>query len=162
MVEGIIKIVIISIISLFVVGMTSIFMYLITDSFFDEFNNSGFNTSDTAKVETSAINTLQFLDWVIVLLLGLTILSCLYAGYRYSDPPLFFVVTFFASMFVGAIGYILDYIFKEVVTTSQFASVITYFPNTIIICTNLHWIGLACIIISGLVAYTSRGTPTEI
>ena len=66
------------------------------------------------------------------------------------------MITFLGSMFIGGIGYILDYIFKEVIMQSQFSSVVGYFPNTIIICTNLHWIALTCIIGSGIITYTQR------
>jgi len=158
--SGILRIVVIAIIGLFVVGLTSIFMYLFTDSFFSEFNDTDLNNTQTGLVENSAMATLQFLDWVIVLLLGITILGCIYIGYQNSEPPIFFMVTFLGSMFIGAIGFILDYVFKEIVIQSQFSSVISYFPNTIIICTNLHWIALICIIGSGIVAYTQRGGGT--
>ena len=158
--SGILKIVVVAIISLFVVGLSSIFMYLITESFFTEFNGTGLNTTETGQVENSAISTLQFLDWVIVLLLGITVLGTIYMGYQATEPPIFFVVTFLGSMFVGAIGFILDYIFKEIIIQTQFSSIITYFPNTIIICTNLHWIALICIVGSGIVAYTQRGGGT--
>lgn len=154
---GLIKIVIGSVVALFVLGFISIFMYLITDSFFQEFNNTGLNDTNTAIIEDSSLSALSYMDWIIVLFMVIVIISSMVIGYRLSTPPIFFIITFVASMFLGLISWILNYVFKEIVIQSQFASVINYFPYTIIICTNLHWIALTCILAGSIASYTNRG-----
>jgi len=95
-------------------------------------------------------------DWIIVLLMVFSIVGVGILGWRNASPPIFFILLLFFSMFLGAVSFLLDYIFYQIITNSAFSSIINYYPNTILICTNLHWLALAMLVVGGYASYTSQ------
>jgi len=50
----------------------------------------------------------------------------------------------------------MNYLFATFFSESVFSSVIVYFPLTLIICTNLHWVTLASIILGSISLYAKN------
>lgn len=139
--------------TLFVFGLTSIIGYLFLSSFDSFFQLSGFYSSEVEYVSTTFLFYLRALDWVIVLLMFALIIGVGVTFYKLTRAPIFFLYTFFMAAFLGLISYIFNYLFAQTVSNTAFVGVITYFPNTILICTNFHWIALLMIIIGSITLY---------
>lgn len=144
-----------AIIGLFVIGLMGIILYLVNSSFFDEFNASGFADDNTAAVESGIMGSILLLDWVIVILLVFSLIGVAILGWQNTEPTVFFILLFFFAVFLGIVSYFFNYMFYQIVTDSAFASVVNYFPNSILICTNFHWIALVMLIVGGYASYSA-------
>lgn len=148
--------VIVIIVGLFAVGIFSIFLYLFNTSFFTMFDSTGLNDSSTMSVENSILGANLMLDWVMVLFMIMAIVGIAVLGYRNTSAPINFIIIIFLAIFLGLVSYLFNYLFYQIVTNSTFASVVLFFPNTILICTNLHWLSLGMLIVGSFATFTSN------
>jgi len=148
-----------AIIFLFVFGILSIFAYLFLSSFITQFDDAGYYEGATKYAGDTFLYYLQWFDWVIVVLMITLIIGAGITTYALAARPVFFIVTFILSAFFGFISYFFNFIFQEIVSNEAFNAVIGYFPKTVYICTNLHWVILALVIVGsiGLFAKKEKG-----
>ena len=92
---------------------------------------------------------------MIALIIGVGLTS-----FRLNTAPAFFIVTIIMGMFMGVVSYFFNYIFSQIVSDAAFATTIVFFPRTILICTNLHWIALVCLVVGSITLYGKK--PPEI
>lgn len=122
----------------------------------DAFITSGYYTGAVASVGNSFMSAFLLYDTIIVLILIVLLIGVGVTSYKLNTAPVFFVVTLVMGAFTGAISYFFNYIFIQLVSDSTFNTVVTLFPKTIIICTNLHWVALAAIIIGSITLYSKK------
>lgn len=94
-------------------------------------------------------NIMVFLVFFLIIIIGIT-------SYKLNTIKAFFVISFFLAGFYGLIAYLFSYIFGQIISDPLLLTASVLFPNTILICTNLHWISLAMIIVSTLMLYAKR------
>jgi len=145
------------IIVLVMFGFISILTYTIWINFVDALTAGGFASDSRVAATLSAwTNGFRSLDYVMVLFLIVMILATGYTSYLIRTDTAFFIVTLIASIFWGFVSYFFNHIFIQLVSQSVFDTAIGYFPRTLIICTNLHWVMLALIIVGSLTLYGKK------
>ena len=137
-------------------GLISIIALLIYNSFIDGFTTAGMYTGVVASTGNSFLTALQFFDYIIVLIMIVLIIGVGVTSYKLNTAPVFFIVTLFMGALTGFVSYFMNYIFVQIVSNEAFSSVITMFPRTILICTNLHWVALACILVGSITLYAKK------
>lgn len=138
---------------LFIFGFLSMLGYLLLNEYTETFYATGYNSSQITYVGDTFLWSIGFMDWVIVFLMFFLILGIGITSYKIASPPAFFIVQFVVGIFYGLIAYFFNYMFQEIVGNVIFDATRLQFPNTILICTNLHWIALAGLIIGSLTLY---------
>lgn len=145
------------IIFLFMFGFLSILTYVIWIEFVTALTAGGFAT-DSVVLATLEAWTQGFrtLDYVMVLLLVVLILATGLTSYLIRTDSVFYIVTVILGIFWGFVSYFFNYVFIQLVSPSVFNTAIGYFPRTLIICTNLHWIMLVLIIVGSITLYGKK------
>ena len=89
--------------------------------------------------------------FMIVFIVGIAVTS-----FKLATAPIFFIVTFVMSAIYGFVSYLFNYIFIQFISEAVLSSVIASFPITILICTNLHWVALALIVVGAIALYAKK------
>jgi len=145
------------IITLFLFGFICILTYTIWINFVTALTGSGIVLSNPVLATLSAwTNGFRSLDYVMVLFLVFLILATGLTSFQIRTDTTYFIVTLIMSIFWGFVSYFFNYIFIELVSDAQFNTAIGYFPNTLIICTNLHWVMLVLIIVGSITLYGKK------
>ena len=137
-------------------GFLSIFSYLLVHNFVIEFDNAGYDDSPVHTVGISFLKGISWFDNIMVLIMILLIIGIGVTSYRLAAPPIFFLINFIMAAVYGFISYFFNYLFQELVSDAIFTATLLYFPNTILICTNLHWIMLICIIVGSITLFAKK------
>ena len=95
-------------------------------------------------------------DYATVLLLGIFVIGTGLLSFKIKTRTAFFIVTFILGIFWGFVSYFFNYIFIQLVSPPIFSTAIGFFPITMIICTNLHWIMVLLIIVGSLTLYGKK------
>jgi hypothetical protein len=149
------------IIVLFLFGFISILTYTLWLNFVTALTDAGFASSSPVAATIAAwTNGFRALDYVMVLLLVFLILATGLTSYLIRTDSAFFIVTLIAGLFWGFVSYFFNHIFIQMVSQSIFDTAIGFFPRTLIICTNLHWIMLVLIIVGSITLYGKKKKET--
>jgi len=144
------------IVFLFTFGFVSMLSLVIYDALIDKFSALSFWDVDMAGAANSFTSTLHLFDFIIVLVMIVLIIGIGVTSYKLAAPPVFFVITFVMAGFYGLVSYYFNFMFQQMVSQPVFDTVLTYFPRTILICTNLHWIMLVTLIIGSITLYAKK------
>ena len=91
----------------------------------------------------------------------LLIVALALANFRLRTNPAFFIITLIEAVFTGFVSYFFNYVFIQLVSDDIFNATLVFFPKTMIINTNLHWIALVAIIIGSISLYAKRKSTVE-
>jgi len=141
---------------LFIGGVTTFICYLVLSEFIDEMDAQGFLTGPAVGAASGFLWGLRILDYIIVLLMAIMIISVGITSYRIATKKVFFIITLILGAFYGFISYFFNYMFQQFISQDAFSSIIGYFPNTILVCTNLHWVMLITIIVGSITLYAKE------
>jgi len=147
------------IIILFLVGFgfTSIMSLFIYNQFVTVYESTGYLTGDSAQDAINGFRKgLEIYDDIILLVLTAFVNRFRGTSYKLRTHPMFFIVTLIEGAMLGFVSYFFNFIFIQLVSPVVFATTILSFPKTIIICTNLHWIALAGIIVGSVTLYAKK------
>lgn len=97
-------------------------------------------------------------DYIILLVMVVFIIGVAITSYKLRSRPIGFLITFIVAPFYGFISIIFNYFFIQLVSPTQLQAVHIYFPITMIICTNLHWVALLTLIVGAVFAYNYQTT----
>lgn len=149
------------IVFIFIFGFICILTYTIWINFVTTLTSTGFVT-DSRVVATIAswTNGFRSLDFVMVLFVVFLILATGYSSYLIRTDTAFFIVTLIASIFWGFISYFFNHVFIQLVSNAVFDTAVGYFPKTLIICTNLHWVMLVLIVVGSITLYGKKKEET--
>jgi hypothetical protein len=154
--KGVIRDTMAVLVFLFIFGFVNILGYVILDSFNTEFSGTDYYYSEVEYVGNQFLGGLRILDWVIVVILGLMIIGIGISSFKVASSPVFFILTFIIAPALGFVGFFFNHLFAQLVSDSTFTAALVFFPNTLLICTNLHWIALTCIIVGSLTLYAKK------
>jgi len=141
---------------LFAFGIMTIMGYLFYSAYVDEMTAAGYYEGAVEVAGEKFLNGMRLFDYITVLIMVVLIIGVGVTSYRLSTSAAGFIITFILAGFLGFISYFFNYVFAQFVSDNAFTSVITYFPRTILVCTNLHWVMLACIIVGSITLYAKR------
>ena len=141
---------------LFAFGFLSVLGYLFLNSFITEFDNAGYYTDGVKTVGDSYLAVLRLFDNIIVLVMVVMIIGVGVTSYKLAAPPIYFLLTFVTAAVYGFISYFFNFIFAQIVSQPVFVATMLYFPNTLLICTNLHWVMLVTIVVGSVTLYAKK------
>lgn len=144
------------IIFLFGFAVMSLIGYVFMTSFINGFVTAGIYTGDVANAGNSFLRSLLVFDKLTALIMTILIVGVGVTSYRLATSPVYFIITFLLAAFYGLVAYFFNYIFAQIASQAVFATAIAYFPITILICTNLHWVMLICIIVGSITLYAKK------
>ncbi len=141
---------------MFVFGISSILGMLIFNESVSVFNEAGFIGENYDTAIDGFRTSLLVFDYIAIIVLVVLLIGIALTSYKLNTAPVFFIVTLLISPFYAAFAYFMTYNFSQIVSDSTFSTVLIYFPKTLMICTNLHWIALSQIIIGSLALYAKK------
>lgn len=144
------------VIVLFVFALLSMIGTVIYIGLQTAFVDAGIYTGVIASTGDSFLSALRLYDSIIVLIMVVLIIGVGVTSFRLNTAPRFFIVTLIMASFMGFVSYFFSYMFKEFVSNAVFVTVIALFPNTILICTNLHWVALVALAVGSITLYGKK------
>lgn len=146
---------------LFVFAIFSMMGFAMFLEFKTSFYATGYNYTEIQTAAESFQQGFQMYDYVTVLLLVAFLIALALTNYSIRTHPAFFIVTIIEGIFIGLFSYIFNYIFIEFVKNDIIQTVIVYFPRTMLICTNLHWVALAAIFVGSIALYGKKKSEPQ-
>lgn len=141
---------------LFIFGIFNIIAYTVWLYFVDALNSTGFVTGPIGASIAAWTNGFRSLDYVCVLVLVILIVGTAMLSYKIATNAVAFILTIFLGIFWGFVSYFFNYIFIQIVSQNIFSTALGYFPRTMVICTNLHWVMLLEIVVGSIFLYAKR------
>jgi len=142
--------------ALFVLGFFVILGYLMLSEVITGFATSGHYSATAAEQAAGYLSAQRIFDYGIILIFAGMLLALIVTSYRVLAAPIFFVVTLVMGLFFGFVSYAFSYMFQEIMSNAAFAAVVGTFPLTIMLCTNLHWVGLSGLVVGSIALYAKR------
>jgi hypothetical protein len=149
-------------VTLIVLGFCSIFSYLLLDSILNGFDTAGFLVGDAVTVASNFRSAILLFDKIIVFVMIAMLIGLGYLNYKINSKPVFFILFVILMPFAGFISYFFNYLFIQLISDPAFSTIITQFPLTLKICTNLHWITLASFIIGSITLFGKGQEPQSL
>ena len=144
------------IIVLFTSGILLVLGYLIVLNMQTAMSSTSLWTDTLQTTSDNFLWGLQVGDLIIVVVMVVLIIGIGITSYRVATAPVFFIITLIMAAFYGFISYFFNYIFQAMASESVLSTAILYFPRTVLICTNLHWIMLINIIVGSLTFFGKK------
>lgn len=141
---------------LFTSGFLLIIGYLIILNFQTSMASTSLWTDTLQTTSDNFLWGLRVGDLIMVVVMLCLIIGIGITSYRLATAPVFFIITIIMSAFYGFISYFFNFIFQSFASQSILSTVVIYFPRTILICTNLHWVMLINIIVGSLTFFGKK------
>ncbi len=135
------------------ISVLATFMWL---QFIDAFTDAGYYENEIEKTGDNFLNTLKLYDTIMVLVMIVLLIGVGLTSYRLRTSPAFFIITLITVAITGFVSFFFNFIFIELVNDDLFAATLVFFPKTMIINTNLHWVTLAAIVIGSITLYAKK------
>jgi len=137
-------------------AIVTLISYAIVVGLKDGFTAAGFWNGTLASTGEGFLRGLRFFDklsgfFVIVFIIGAATTT-----FRLASGPTFYVILFVQAAAYGFMSYIFNLIFLTTATNSVFDGIRGFFPLTMIICTNLHWVMLALIVVGSIAMFGKK------
>ena len=126
---------------------------VLLDRILNVFETSSIYTPNMAGVISSFRGSYYWWDYIIMFLMVFFIVGVAITSYRLKSRPIGFIISFILAPFYGFISYFMNYYFIQLISPAELQAVQAYFPISLIICTNLHWIALITVIVGAVFAY---------
>ena len=141
---------------IFLFGISTLLGAVILRNILDAYQNIGMYTGQLKAAGDGFWNSILIMDYLIILIVVAIIIAIGITSFKLNSPPVFFIVTLLMGIFLGFMSWIFNYIFSEFVKQDAFSTINTYFPRTIIVGTNLHWISLIMIVVGSITLYAKK------
>jgi len=135
------------------VSVLATFMWL---QFIDAFDEAGYYEGQMEETGNKFLSTLKLYDTIIVLVMIVLLIGVGLTSYRLRTSTAFFIITLITAAITGFVSFFFNFIFIELTGDALFNATLVFFPKTLIICTNLHWITLAAIVIGSITLYAKK------
>lgn len=145
------------IVTLFATSLSYIVAYLILLKFRAGFVGDYCTVGSVCELTANKfLNSLAMYDYIIVIVMVVLFIGVGLTSYRLSADVAFGILSVLLAPFLGFLSLMFNHIYSQIVSNSQFISVIGLFPRTTLICTNLHWVALVSFIIGFVTLYGKR------
>lgn len=148
------------IIFLLIFGFLSILAVVIYQEFITAYTATGYYTGVIEQTGDRILEALKMYDFMIILIMAALLIGVGLTSFRLRTHPAFFIITLITGIFTGFVSYFFNYVFIQLVSDDMFAATLVFFPRTMLICTNLHWVALVALIIGSLTLYGKKGDDT--
>lgn len=145
------------IVALFGLSFSFIVSMVILTAFIVQFNVTGFCGSTVCQQTAEKFSWgLQLFDSIIIIVVVTLIVAVGLTSYKLPASAAFFIISILMAPVLGYVSYFFNYIFSQIVSQSAFDAVRVYFPKTILICTNFHWIALVVFVVGSITLYAKK------
>ncbi len=144
------------VIFLLLFGFSSLLGYALMLGMIDAFTDAGLYTGEIETTGNKFLASIRFFDTIIVLIMAVLLIGIGISSFRLRTSPMFFIVTLVTAALTGLVSYFFNFIFIELISQDAFSLTRQFFPKTILLCTNLHWIALIAIIIGSITLYGKK------
>ena len=141
---------------LFTFAFSFIVAMVILTAFTTQFTATGFCDEVCQSTAEKFSWTLQLFDSIIILVVVVLIIAVGLTSYKLPASAAFFIISIIMAPFLGYVSYFFNYIFSQLISQSAFDAVRGYFPKTILVCTNFHWIALAVFVVGSITLFAKR------
>jgi len=141
---------------LLIFGILNIIFYVILVDFTVSLDAAGLYTGTAKVVGDQFINAMRATDWMGVLLMIGLLIALGVSFFRIASSAIFFIVTLIMGIFWAFVSYFFNYVFIQMISVDKLVAAQAFFPRTLLICTNLHWVALASIIIGSITLYAKK------
>lgn len=141
---------------LFCTAIIYIIAYLVLSSFMSQMATTSVWDASMALASSKFLGAIALLDYIMVLFTIVLILGIGITSYRLASPAIFMLINLITGCFYGFIAYFFSYIFQQFVGNSFFTATLAVFPRTVLLCSNLHWIALAGLVVGSITLYAKK------
>lgn len=141
---------------LFVIGLTTVLMWFVFDTFRDALAGTPIYTEDMERAANSFDNVLRLFDYVLVIILLVIIAAQAFLNYKVAAEPSGFAAVFLLAAAVGLVGLFFSFVYASITREAVLVTAAGMFPSTLVILTNLHWVGLLSLLIGSITLYAKR------
>lgn len=147
---------------LFIFGFVSILGMTMYSSMSTAFNETGLYDANMQQADTNFTNAYKLFDYIIVIILICLTIGIVLTSYKLNTAPVFFVVYVAVAAFFTLVAYMMNHIFIQMVSDSIFTDTLKYFPKTLVLCTNLHWVALFLFVVGSIALYAKKESTSDI
>ncbi len=144
------------VITLFLFVFSIIVDLLILTTFTDQINLSVYASPAITSVGNSFKRVLMLFDYITVFLFAIMIIGVAKLSRKVASAPVFFIIVILGSSIVGFTSYYFNFIFAQMISDPLFNVVTAFFPRSILIATNLHWVALAIMVVGSIALYGKK------
>ena len=144
------------VVALVMFGYVIIFSMLYYTVFVDGVTDAGFVDDAILDVEEKFHGVLELFDYITIVIAAVLIIGIGIVSKRVASAPVFFVIVLISSTIMGLLSYFFNYLFVSMISDTVFSTVLVFFPRTMLVCTNLHWIALAMMTVGSITLYGKR------
>jgi len=146
------------VIVLFVFAISFIVAMVILTNFSVGLASAGFCPvgSQCDVAASGFITALSTYDNIILLVAVVLIIAVGLTSFKLPASAAFFIISFIMAPFLGMISFFFNFVFSQIVSQTAFNAVRFYFPKTIFLCTNFHWIALIAFIVGSITLYGKK------
>ena len=141
---------------LFIFALIIIFAYLILNNLITSMATMSIWDSTMQTTANGFLKGFRIFDYLFVFILISLIVGLIISSYKIRTAPIYAIVSIVFAPFLGFISYFMNYVFSQIVSQSVFTTTMAYFGKTLLICTNLHWVTLAAIIIGVISLFAKK------
>jgi hypothetical protein len=141
---------------IFVFGIINLIAMLMMNKFVEGFTNAGYNASNIMSVAGKYTGILRGFDLITVLMLAVLVIGVALTSFRVATSAAFFIISVIFSAFLGLMGYFFSYTFQQIASNAVFTTVTVFYPRTILIARNLHWVGLIVFVVGSISLYAKK------
>jgi len=147
---------------LLIFGFISVLATFMWMQFIDAFDEAGYYEGQMEITGNKFLSTLKLYDTIMVLVMIVLLIGVGLTSYRLRTSPAFFIITLITAAITGFVSFFFNFIFIELTSDALFDATLVFFPKTLIICTNLHWVTLAAIVIGSITLYAKKDSGDTI
>lgn len=141
---------------LVIFAFTAIFGMMIWTEIFAVYQSSGEVPAEGITFGLKVTEAFKLFDTLVVLVMVILIIGVGVTSFKLRATPAGAIITVIAGIFAGFVSYMFNFIFIQLVSDSAFAGVLGFFPKTLIICTNLHWVTLIALVVGTITLYGKK------
>jgi len=144
------------IVFLFVFGFLTLIGMTVYLGMIQGYTDAGLYTGQIAESGEKFKSALLLHDWIIVLMMVAMIIGVGVTSFRLRTSAMFFILSIIFAPFLGFISYFFNHLFAQVASNDAVAAARLLFPNTLVICTNLHWVALVAFIVGSITLFAKK------
>lgn len=135
-----------------VIGATIFFTFKEQSKEIPVLNN---NTNIDKAMKGFELSYLSY-DYINVIIMVLLIIGVGVTSYKLATPPIFFIISIVMAVFLGLISYFFNYLAQQYFSADAFAGVLMYYPLSMQIVQNFHWIAIVLFMVGSITLYAKK------
>ena len=142
--------------ALFALALSFIISMLVLTTFTTQFIATGYCDATCQSTAANFAWALRLFDSIIIIVVVTLIIAVGLTSYKLPASAAFFVISFLFAPILGYVSYFFNYVFSQIVSQAAFDAVRAFFPRTILVCTNFHWVALVVFVVGSITLFAKK------